>query len=1296
MIGLDSRLKHRPCQSSLTADDVMIDDTGTIRINPSQLSPPSPLPTVTPSFSVDVGTFFDLFGTILEKLHDSSLLFMPPLELIQERIKNIVISLLNSFVQSKDITPNVFPDQFPHLVTNAISWDMIRNIDGDTFTDTCWTLFCLILAEVDPLCGQLRPSAIFDEDGSPSEHSNRIADSSDKLFQESTHTELNVEVTFFENVLDLISNPPQNMTDISILRDPGFKETLVRLQSKYQKRIIPKTDPLHSVQSSQDDVLLSTTMDDQINSPFKQTPEGESITTQEVRSEFGSLHPSTQISVRFDDSHSASVDSDQSTSDSLTLQTELPPSEDTDPLLIEPASTTNHSLPTRLPSVTESDEAMAMLKLLHSLIVAPPITHAVTNPAPPPQLFYLHLFKEHENFDVNERFSVSLFDEDDESLVKALRRCSDVCELVPPDHCIDDMPSFVDNLVSSLTSNNSSITRIASDILTTLLQKCLDFNDFLQKHWKDLRTAFRDGSPGARNTLLCVIALWVSNYQDIQSKNSHFYRDFDLDGLVAADTDSFMSFPLAIHNLIVMKSQYSGSYTHNYFNSLFQSFETKHQASDRIWRYIIDGTVSQYMEFISTLIKFCLELSLLVGLKLQPDLFDYILNFPGLHTVFVTTDYHTSFILSHTSINLSFHQQQAFLVQLLFERTLRSDPSAFFVVYDSQEEDLSSEHILTPFVGLHSLFLRGFHLQPMFLDKRSIMISIHHFGADSGGFLSDQFRLYYLFPPPLILQFFSSLTIQLPPFDLSGMILYDILLTFIGTCAPFGECRTFLSLVKSLLASLPNIEHKEAKDDVNMLLDTIIRLHWFSLPLSFRSPFLLIPHLLSHTPGIAKTIDLWSSEPDYKLSLAIFNGSVGFSHLIEGYAVLAASVFSRRHTMKTISSYLLSPIPSVVSLVLVFLARTVHLCDEAGKMEMVQLGVIDYVIVAVSQSSFLEDFETGIALIGELLRTVRQDEQNSEIGSMMGKTHFSVKLDPSSIETCQICSSRHPFDNTLQDRAAIFLKSLEPKWNDDDQADILVTDLVPSSAEALSGFVDSILTLLSSPHSTVAAAALSFLNGTTAKSSPAILTNLVEADLVSNVLATVQPHTLPISENERSIILLIEIINTFVCDLGITAAVDTFNHREMILQKVVIPSSQFVTFLISNRNVLRGDLFRPFLSVLHTLIETSPFHRPTLEFVLRSPIVVAYLRSLSSIEQSNNLWYSLHLLNFSLEEWKTEDPEVSESVKRMMQALISEDFEDTLEQMLMHNKSEDYDYGVVNKCHSISQWLGWNVKFTED
>ncbi|KAK2963752.1 hypothetical protein BLNAU_1319 [Blattamonas nauphoetae] len=294
----------------------------------------------------------------------------------------------------------------------------------------------------------------------------------------------------------------------------------------------------------------------------------------------------------------------------------------------------------------------------------------------------------------------------------------------------------------------------------------------------------------------------------------------------------------------------------------------------------------------------------------------------------------------------------------------------------------------------------------------------------------------------------------------------------------------------------------------------------------------------------------------------------------------------------------------------------------------------------------------------------------------------------------------YPFDNTFEDRGALFLKNLEPEWGDEPLATKLVTELVPSSAGSASGFVASITTLLSSPHSTVVAAALSLLHRTIMMSSREIRCRLVESDLVSTVLATVQPHALPITGNYVIISNLHYIVERCILladqenltALDITATVDVFNHREMIFRKVVIPSSQFITFLISNRHVLNGDLFHSFFTVLTTFLQICSFHRPTLEFVLASPVVMGFSSCLLSIENNFRLLNTIHLISFSFKEWMVQDSETVQSAKRMIQTLISEGFEDTLEQIRMNAYDGYFGAYFVKCCLSLSQLLGSNVR----
>ncbi|KAK2957851.1 hypothetical protein BLNAU_7285 [Blattamonas nauphoetae] len=96
-----------------------------------------------------------------------------------------------------------------------------------------------------------------------------------------------------------------------------------------------------------------------------------------------------------------------------------------------------------------------------------------------------------------------------------------------------------------------------------------------------------------------------------------------------------------------------------------------------------------------------------------------------------------------------------------------------------------------------------------------------------------------------------------------------------------------------------------------------------------------------------------------------------------------------------------------------------------------------------------------------------------------------------------------------------------------------------------------------------------------------------------------------------------------------------------------------------------------------------------------SMLRAAALSCLSFIEDDSFKWNHFTHINYALKEWKRAGPEVSQSGIRMMQALISEGFEDTLEQITMIDKYGYFVLGVVEECQPISQLLGSNVEITE-
>ncbi|KAK2946734.1 hypothetical protein BLNAU_18330 [Blattamonas nauphoetae] len=79
--------------------------------------------------------------------------------------------------------------------------------------------------------------------------------------------------------------------------------------------------------------------------------------------------------------------------------------------------------------------------------------------------------------------------------------------------------------------------------------------------------------------------------------------------------------------------------------------------------------------------------------------------------------------------------------------------------------------------------------------------------------------------------------------------------------------------------------------------------------------------------------------------------------------------------------------------------------------------------------------------------------------------------------------------------------------------------------------------------------------------------------------------------------------------------------------------------------------------------------------------MIAFSSCLSFIEDSCTLDPFVFDVTTSLEEWQEEGAEAVQSAKRMLQALISEGFENTLEQMLKFDKDGNFDNHIVEEIN---------------
>ncbi|KAK2942215.1 hypothetical protein BLNAU_22865 [Blattamonas nauphoetae] len=787
------------------------------------------------------------------------------------------------------------------------------------------------------------------------------------------------------------SGASQDASDISFLQAPCFRDTLVRLQTKFQDRANSSSRHPHPVAVMEEE---SPSIGFSTHSPqlFKQRPAGQSIGTQGVASEGDSYHPSTCTPLSSEESQSDSVDSHQNSTAQMSLQTRLPSSGSSDSISIELSSQETLLWDDRLPR-NDYEEAMSVLEILHHIQSAAP---QLDNPTPPDIFMFDPPRLEGNEIDLHERFSVAIFDQDVQSLLASLERCRSVCKTVSPTECIDDLPLFVDMLIMFLNSHTDLITQSASRFLFFLFD-FIDFDVFINEHWHTLKTAFKDGNEASRFVLLRTIVLLFKNIVRYRSQVASLLDEFDWAGLIASDLEDEGLFVQTVLVLNYIFMYHAGGLSSKcQVASLYRSFEEIQNATARIMPILQREFQEHEYRPDDPLITYCLIQSFHLCLQLPQDLVDFVSAFPHLLDSSTPTPVHPSLVLSHTSMTVNRLKQQAVIAQLIFERTLRSKPSLFFSEGSPRTIHQFRTHALTPLVGLHSLFIRGAHIKPMEFDAHDFLETVPHFSDGPDVWYWDQFRLYSFFPPPLVLQVFSRSLVHSPSIVLSESQLFRIFIPLLRACAPFGECCSFSSLAAYLIRPGPiGGLGQDGPHQALTILHTILSLHWFSLPLSFDSPFLLHPHLHTVWLETEDTINPWDKPPDWEkflssLIIETFSSSRDLDNeslmlaiaIGKFYPILrrhSASVFSRCGLTRHLFRFLLSPIPVTVSLALAFLTRVVMESDVRWKMEMLRLGVIDCVVMAILRSSFLEDYEHGVTLIGDLLRTVRHDAQESRM-----------------------------------------------------------------------------------------------------------------------------------------------------------------------------------------------------------------------------------------------------------------------------------------------------------------------------
>ncbi|KAK2960171.1 hypothetical protein BLNAU_4724 [Blattamonas nauphoetae] len=268
-------------------------------------------------------------------------------------------------------------------------------------------------------------------------------------------------------------------------------------------------------------------------------------------------------------------------------------------------------------------------------------------------------------------------------------------------------------------------------------------------------------------------------------------------------------------------------------------------------------------------------------------------------------------------------------------------------------------------------------------------------------------------------------------------------------------------------------------------------------------------------------------------------------------------------------------------------------------------------------------------------------------------------------------------------------------------ADAFLTRLASSCDESLTNFIQSIVVLISCTSQTITTATMKMLDSLILFCSIKLRLALVKANLIPQIINTLNPLSLSFAETVDIHISLMEIIHLTLrlatphslARLGLKDGDEQQAVHETVLQQVLAPSEKYIWDLCVNRySIIDGELSTYFLDVIAQLLQISSYYRPTMEIVLHMPIFLAIPSSFTFIEDEHSIGSLLNEMNSVQRECNSRRGEMRQIWKTMDRMLRMEGGEDVMEQKLQINKNGFYGRRNVDQSIEWNNLQGMNIQ----
>ncbi|KAK2959688.1 hypothetical protein BLNAU_5465 [Blattamonas nauphoetae] len=290
-------------------------------------------------------------------------------------------------------------------------------------------------------------------------------------------------------------------------------------------------------------------------------------------------------------------------------------------------------------------------------------------------------------------------------------------------------------------------------------------------------------------------------------------------------------------------------------------------------------------------------------------------------------------------------------------------------------------------------------------------------------------------------------------------------------------------------------------------------------------------------------------------------------------------------------------------------------------------------------------------------------------------------------------------DASLEAKAVKFLESVDPE-NLESVDDILPTFASPSD-ESLTGLTQCIVVLVSSPMQLIVSTSMKILVNMIGSCSAKVRRTLVNADLIPQLIITLNPPSLSFTEAENIHTYLLSSLTSCVMlatpygltDLEIEEGDEQQAVHETVFKQILAPSEQYIRHLCVNRNsIVDGDQSGEFVHIISQLLEISPFYQPTMDFVRSLPVFLSLPNCLTIFDNDDTIFQFYEVLRYSVEQWNEKGGDIDRSGTKIIRSLRLEGIDDVLEQRLQNDGAEIRGDAIVDYSIMLNISLGMNIE----